>query len=335
MPNKPSVARVYINDIACLASGAKAYVAPKGKGVVLTVSDPSIAGEVQAALVEAGIMKATDTLAKVPFARFESRVQVPGKPGGNTAKPRAAARSMPGTRDGEASALDLSSIPVPDPVVLRIDHREPEALFAAFKGLTNVTVERVELPLGDIEINGKYIIERKCCTETTGRTDFEASVVDESKRLFFQSEKLRLEEGIVPIILLEGNAHENSCGMLVQAVDGMLSYLLTIQKMNVLTTYNLSHTVYFLLKLAAHDRSGLGYEPPLRGKKPRQQQDQLIFVLEGLPGVSAGTARKLAVRFGSLAGLVAASEEELLLIPGMGPKRVAQVRAVLFGEGSS
>ncbi|WP_304526926.1 hypothetical protein [Halomonas sp. I5-271120] len=106
-------------------------------------------------------------------------------------------------------------------------------------------------------------------------------MVDDDHRLFFQSEKMRLAEDIVPIVLLEGCAHEHSRGMLDQAVDGMLSYLITLQKMNVLTTYSLTHTAYMVLKLATHDRSGLGYEPPLRGKKPRQQRDQLSFVLEG------------------------------------------------------
>lgn len=74
--------------------------------------------------------------------------------------------------------------------------------------------------------------------------------------------------------------------------------------------------------------SGLGYKPPLRGKKPRATADRLAFVLEGLPGVSANLARRLAERFGSLAGLVAASDAELREIEGLGPKRLAQILTV-------
>jgi ERCC4-type nuclease len=343
LPQNPHLVRAYINHLPCLMGAAKAYVQPAGDGVVLKVTDPSAREDVLAALVEAGIVEEGQTLDQIPFAAFEARAQASGKrqrrtgkTGGSSPANRAPARTSVGTREHEAEALDLATIPVPDPVVIRIDHREPAALFEALDGLPNVTVERVELALGDIDIQGRetrYVIERKSCTETQSRTDFEASVVDDSKRLFFQSEKLKLEEGITPVIVLEGEVHEHSRGMRVQAIDGMLTFLVALQRMNVVTTYSVHHTAYLALKLAAHDRSGLGYEPPLRGRKPTgvSRTAQLAFVLEGLPGVSANIAKLLAERFGSMAALVAASEADLKGIPGLGAKRIAQLRDILHG----
>lgn len=338
-PTRANITRAYLNNLPCLPSGAKAFLAPAGKGVALTVQPPNLWDEVAYALVDAGVIGEPDDLASLPFSEVQARASAPQSAPRSTPKAktaggafgRAPARDAPGTRLPEAEALDLSSIPVPDPVVLRIDHREPDALFAAFEGLPNVTIERVELPVGDIEINGRYLVERKSCTETTGRTDFEASVVDDDKRLFFQSEKLRLEPDCIPIVLLEGPPHEHSRGMLVQAVDGMVSFLISIQRLSVITTYSLHHTAYMLLKLAAHDQSGLGYEIPLRANKPRQHNDQLVFVLQGLPGVSANMAVRLAERFGSLAALASASDAELLQVAGMGPKRLAQIKPLLQG----
>lgn len=341
-PHNPRLIRAYLNRLSCLPSGAKAYVQPKGHGVALTVSEPDGYDAVLAALVDAGLIGEGQSLESVPFSIFEAMAASPpaaprrGKVAGSSPENRSATRLQTGSRAAEAEALDLSTIKVPEPVTIRIDHREPELLFAKFSGLVNVTVERVELALGDIEIQGRetrYVIERKCCSETPARTDFEASVVGDDKRLFFQSEKMRLEEGITPIVLLEGAVHDNSRGMLVQAIDGMLSFLVTLQRMNVLTTYNLHHTAYLVLKLATHDRSGLGYEPPLRGRKPTtaSREAQLSFVLEGFPGVSANIARVLADRFGTMAALVAASEADLSAVPGMGPKRIAQIRDLLHG----
>jgi ERCC4-type nuclease len=327
--------RAYINDLPCLTGATKAYIEPRAGGVRLVTTDPGIKDEVEDALVEAGVIGSTADLKSMPFSFFESFAQSRA-PAGGTRKPAYKARQAPlrdagGTRHTEAEALDLSTISIPGPVRIRIDHREPDGLFNLFEGLHNVEVERVELPVGDIEINGKYLIERKACHETGARTDFEESVVGDTKRLFFQSEKLRLEDDIIPIVVLEGCAHEHSRGMLVQAVDGMLSYLISIQKLNVLTTYSPTHTAYFALKLAVHDCHGLGYEPPLRVKKPRLQSEQLAFVLEGLPGVSSNLAKRLGDHFGSLLALASASDEELRSVPGMGPKKVEQIKAVLRG----
>jgi len=345
-PARPGVKRAYINNLPFVPKGEKVFLQPRGKGVQLVAPDVGIHEEISETLRSYGLLTEDQSIEQIPFEALENWAQAnpvkAGRPAGkatrgsaaNLAK-RAPARTQAGTRHQEADNLDLTTIPVPDPVTIRIDYREPDELFELLDGLSNVTVERRELALGDIEIQGQntqYVIERKCCTNGESRTDFEASVVDDTKRLFFQSEKMRLAEGVVPIILLEGCAHEHSRGMLVQAIDGMLSYLITIQRLSVLTTYSLKHTAYFLLKLAAHDRSGLGYEPPLRAKKPRAQADQLTFVLEGLPGVSANLARRLADQFGSLAGLVAASDSDLLAVPGMGPKRIEQIKRVIHGD---
>ena len=332
----PDVVRAYLNGIPCLSGDAKAFLAPADPGISLTVTDRSLRSEVIAYLIEIGVLPSGPSpLDRVPFEAMASRRAAPSRPSrGQPARPE---RINVGTRHGEADRLDLSTIPVPDPITLRIDHREPAELFdlLARLGNPNIHVERVDLPVGDVEIQGqhtRYVIERKACAPGEGRTDFEDSITGEGKRLFFQSEKMRLEEGIVPIVLLEGCAHEHSRGMLLQQVDGMLSYLITLQKCSVVTTYGLRHTAYFLLKLAAHDRSGLMTQPGLRGKKPRLQKDQLAFVLEGLPSVSTGLAQELASRFGSLAALCQATEKDLLAIKGLGPKRLAQIRGVLFGE---
>lgn len=332
----PAIKHAYLHGLPCLSGGEKAYLAPAKVGVKLHVSDASLRPQVIEHLVEAGIVPPGEgAFESMRFSDIEA-VATAKPPRQRSAPTQRPARNNVNTRHNEAEQLDLSSIPVPDPIYLRIDHREPSALFEMFAALNNpnINVERVELPVGDIEIQGEstsYVIERKACAPGEGRTDFEDSITGEGKRLFFQSEKMRLEEGIVPIVLLEGCAHEHSRGMLLQQVDGMLSYLITLQKLNVITTYNLTHTGYFLLKLAAHDRSGLMTPPALRGKKPRQQIDQLAFVLEGMPSVSTGLAQELAARFGSLAALCQASEKELLAIKGLGPKRLGQIKAVLYG----
>lgn len=321
-PSQPAAKRLYINNLECIPKGQKAYLMPiRGGGLKLVVSDPSLQKPVMDALQATGFI-APGGLSAMSFKEAYSWAIGP--------KPTAA--TPPSSKTFEASKLVLESIKIPDPVTIKIDHREPAELASKLSAIPNVTVEYDKaLPIGDIEINGRYIIERKRCTESDAPSDFELSVRGEDKRLFFQSEKLKHEDDITPIILIEGEVHKHSPGMLVQAVDGMLSYLVTIQKMNVITSYSLHHTAYLILKLATHDRSGLGYEVPLRGKKPRQPEDQMAFIYEGLPGISAGMARDMAKRFPSLLALGSASDEDLLSIRGMGPGRLKKIRHLLNG----
>ncbi|WP_026300945.1 ERCC4 domain-containing protein [Thioalkalivibrio sp. ALE23] len=327
-PKRKTLRRVYINGMPGVPRENKLYFEPIGRsriGIRLVAGDWHEHALEQ--LFEAGIL---DSAADLAGMSLEDVVEASEKE--PAAPPPARATRGPAHRDAEVAALDPRTIPVPDPVTIRVDHREPPELFDALAGIPNVEIERAELPMGDIEINGSIVIERKSCRgNSDGHTDFEASVIGEDKRLFTQSEKMRLAEGCLPIFILEGEPHQSQQAMTPQQVDGAISFLVTVQRLNVITTYSVHHTAYVLVKLATHDRSGLGYVPPLRGKKPAGQKERLAFVLEGLPGLSGAFAQRIASQYDTLAEVVNASDEELLSIEGIGPKRLADMRRVLGG----
>jgi ERCC4-type nuclease len=325
-PHKPGDSRAYINAVEGAAPDTKAFITAQGDGCRLSVRPAAEAPRVRAALAGAGLPGDAASLKRTPFSAIEALAKAPRAT-------RAAPGRGGGSRVPEANALDLHAIKIPDPVSITIDHREPAELFDLFAGLHNVVVERAELDVGDIHVNdGQIIIERKCCTGDN-RSDLEASIIDEDKRLFHQSEKLRLREGAVPIIVIEGPAHEGSRSLGLDAVDGAISFLVALQGLSVINTLSLNHTAFFILRLATHARSGLGYSLSLRGKKPSLLSDQVAFTLEGIPGISATIARALSARFGSIAGVVAATREELLDTPHLGQKRLAALWPVLHGTG--
>jgi excinuclease ABC subunit C len=57
--------------------------------------------------------------------------------------------------------------------------------------------------------------------------------------------------------------------------------------------------------------------------------------LLGLPGIGPWTARQLLDRFGTLEAVLAATEEEIRTIPGMGGKRAGRIREALAGAKSA
>lgn len=78
-----------------------------------------------------------------------------------------------------------------------------------------------------------------------------------------------------------------------------------------------------------HAIEGLGYEVALRAGKPKDRSLQSQYLVEGLPGIGPGAARKLLAHFGSAGELFTASPESLRRVDGIGPKTVAMVREVL------
>jgi ERCC4-type nuclease len=134
---------------------------------------------------------------------------------------------------------------------------------------------------------------------------------------------------MLAVILLEGDVYGNSRRMLIQQIDGAISFLTTIQRLSVLSTVSMRHTAYMLAKLATHERSGLGYTPPLRGSTPKTLSSQQSFLLQGLPGVGADLADRMLEHFGSIPAVMHASADELAAVRGIGPGRAQKIHAVL------
>lgn len=226
----------------------------------------------------------------------------------------AGSRPAPVTLTSGGHDLDITTIKIPGPVEFEVDHREPDALSALLASAPNAKVTRCHLPLGDIRINGRILVERKTVA------DFEASVIDPTKRLFNQAERLGFEAETLVFLILEGDPYAQHRRMTMQQITGAFSYLSAIKGLSVLQVPDMAATAYTLAKIAQHDRHGLGYSLGLRANKAASLLDARRYVLEGLPGVNAVLAERLLQRFGSVAGVFSASEADLRTVDGIGPK---------------
>ena len=246
---------------------------------------------------------------------------------GPTARP--SSTTFP-VRDSEAPSthgLDIRTITnIRKLIHVKVDHREPPEMVELLRQGPMTTVEVCTLELGDYLIDDRIVVERKTVA------DFEASVIDSDKRLFTQSERIKHRPELIPVVMIEGDVFGRRQRMSVQQITGAISFLSMIQRMSVITTLDIIHSGYMLIKLGAHGgENGLGYEVALRSNKPKAILSARRFVVEGIPGVSAGLAEVLLDHFGSIAKLAAATERDLLEVPGIGPQRAKQIREVLTG----
>ncbi|WP_273208786.1 ERCC4 domain-containing protein [Marinobacter subterrani] len=237
----------------------------------------------------------------------------------------------------EAGRLDITSIKMPKPITIEVDHRETRLISDLLSAHPLISVETSQLELADFRITDRegneLLIERKRCTGDGMKTDFEASI-QTSGRLFDQSERLRFQVSnsdhqVIPVIILEGNVHANATSMLLQQVDGAISFIAAVQRISLLSTYNANHSAYAIAKLASHFIDGLYTPVSLHQAKPKALFSQKTYVLESLPGISTKIAEALLEHFGSVRAVTQASEGELVRVPGIGAKRAREISRVL------
>ena len=211
-----------------------------------------------------------------------------------------------------------STIKLAVPETIVVDHREPDEIIRQLKTVPSLDVRIEALETGDYVIGDKVIVERKSVA------DFEASIINDDKRLFVQSERIKHLHEMTGVVLLEGDLFGRRQRMGAHQISGALTYLGIVQGLNVLTTIDATHTAYMLAKIAQH-LHGLGYDLALRTDKPKALLSARSYVLEGIPGVSAGMARALLERFGSIQAIAAASTDDLCTVPGIGPARARSI----------
>ena len=208
------------------------------------------------------------------------------------------------------------------PIRIVVDYGEQRsAVFRILRDLPEVALEVVRLPTADYLLGGALAVERK-----TG-ADFAASIAD--RRLFTQVTDLKAAYA-QPVVLIEGVFPPPRTRMHPNALRGALSYLVAIEGLTVLRSNDAEDTALLLVQLARHTQQGLKVPPSTvaapRSRDLAQQQERIV---SALPEVGPTLARHLLATFGSVAGVVAASVEELRGVTGIGPVRAKAIRHAL------
>ncbi len=196
------------------------------------------------------------------------------------------------------------------PAVL-YDHREarsgvPDALRAA-----GVTVEAMDLPVGDYVLSDRTVVERK------GPADLAASIKD--RRLFEQVDRLADAYSTVVLVVEGDPVHISRAAWQAALGRALLAGVALVH------TTGPDDTAAWLARLSRLE--GKPASAPRGTPRVRRPTDDDATtaqdVLRSLPGVSTVGARRLLEHFGSLQAVFAADHAALLEVPGIGPKRAA------------
>lgn len=204
------------------------------------------------------------------------------------------------------------------------DMRESRSkVIAEIAAMDGYHVSVGSLSSGDYRLSAQVIVERKAAV------DFIASIMD--KRIFEQVAKMKLEY-TRPIVLIEGDVFKTRSAIDRKAIAGAMSWIHAIEDVSIITLQDPKETPIVLATMARHLQEGLGYEVSLRANKPKPSGLMARYMIEGLPGVGALTAKKLFAHFGSPLKAFNASIAELSQVQGIGLKSAERIYAALRYE---
>jgi DNA excision repair protein ERCC-4 len=203
-----------------------------------------------------------------------------------------------------------------------VDERERQSGVPDRLSKLDVRVYYSRLAIGDYVVNPEIAAERKSVS------DLVSSVYD--GRLFAQASALASSYR-KPYIIVEGDVTEVS-----KLVKNLASYYGAIASvtlaydLRLMHTANADETALAIAALVRNSRArpippGLLQAPP---KSKDEAQQQLYFV-SSLPGVGLKLAKRMLGRYGTPRRVVALTEAQFSMIPGVGAKRASKIAHVL------
>ncbi len=208
------------------------------------------------------------------------------------------------------------------PVLIEADDRESRSqVVAILRSLPGVTVCIRHLKVGDYQVAGRCLIERKSVV------DLAASIID--GRLFAQAHRLSRAAAAVAL-LLQGRWEDlGTSAIRREAVQGALVSLSIVFGLPVLRSSDAGETARILLYAGQQlSRAADDHVCVRHGYRPRGEHRRKLYVLQGLPGVGPRRAAQLLARFGSVAAAMNANADELVAVPGLGAATAAQILQV-------
>ena len=208
-----------------------------------------------------------------------------------------------------------------EPLTVVVDDREGRSGLAGAIAATGRNVAVARLPVGDVGIGPRILVERKTVA------DFVLSVED--GRLFEQAWALR-SASWRPLLVVEGEEPWDAARLTSRALRGILASLMIGCGVPLIRTASVAETAAWVESIAGQEDRRLP-----RRTRPASPPDARVAmdVLGATPGVGDYRARRLVERFGTVNAVLAADERSLRDVPGVGRGTARAIRAAADGSG--
>jgi len=208
-----------------------------------------------------------------------------------------------------------------------VDQRELDSKIARDLSKRDGVETRLEtLAVGDYVVSDRVAVERKSVE------DFLDTLLGGDRDLFEQARDLARHYDR-PVVILEGDDLYGARNVHPNAIRGALASLAVDYGISVLRTEDVADTKDMLNTLAGREQLTRDREVSVHGEKgAKTLTEQQEYVVSSIADVGPVTARALLSHFGSVEGVMTASEEDLLDVDGVGEVTAERVREVVASD---
>ena len=192
------------------------------------------------------------------------------------------------------------------------DNREKQSLVISELIALGINVEFKQLQIADYLVND-IAIERKTVS------DLQSSIIN--KRIISQLKDINQYKK--KFLIIEGDINYKNTFIHENALRGLLLSISLDYKTPIIFSKNEKDTALYLFILAK--------KTPVKESSLREsllfktKEEQILFILEGFPGIGPATSKKLIESFKTLKNIFNASEQELEKVIGKKSKLISEI----------
>ncbi len=212
-------------------------------------------------------------------------------------------------------------------ITIVADQRELDATIGRELGARDgFHVSLETLDVGDYVLSDRVVVERKTVT------DFLDTLLGEDRSLFGQIGDM-VESYDRPVVVVEGEDLLGQRDVHPNAVRGALASLAVDFGVSVLFTADEQDTTELLAVIAKREQQREGREVSVHGEKGgRTLAEQQEYVVSSIAEIGPVTARSLLEAFDTVEAVMAASEDELQAVEGIGTVTAERIRDVVASQ---
>lgn len=225
--------------------------------------------------------------------------------------------------------LDVFKEETPEPkpeVEIYVDTREMRS--PAIKALQDM---KASLRFMALEA-GDYLLSDRVCVERKTVDDFLGTLFDREKGLFEQVIALK-REYIRPILIIEGDGLYTRRNIHPNVIRGILASVAVDFGIQVLFTAGPEDTAAYLYTIARREQMERKRSvAPHTHKTSQTLAEQQEYIVSAITEVGPVISKNLLAHFGSVKGIVNASEEELKAVDKVGEKTARRIRELIDAQ---
>ncbi|GAB3666749.1 DEAD/DEAH box helicase [Halopiger thermotolerans] len=214
-----------------------------------------------------------------------------------------------------------------DAIEIVADQREMDANIARdLSRRDEIEVSLETLDVGDYVCSDRVVVERKSVA------DFVDSLVGGDRSVFEQVGAMARHYSR-PIVVVEGEGLYEQRDIHPNAIRGALSSLAVDFDASVLRTESEDDTTELLATIAGREQETADREVSVHGEKQSKTlAEQQEYVVASIAEIGPVTARSLLEEFGTVEGVMIATEDELQEADGVGQVTAERIREVVGSE---